>query len=298
MSKKGFLLVMLHLFGFLHFANSQNTVIDSTLTEVKYTISDSTIIEAKSQFKEIKFYPIIKFPFTNDSAYTFTKTPIRYEIRSTKSDLTFYIFIIFVFLVVIVLRMNFLYFVNLFKSALNFRISKQQFRDEGQTESQINLLLTLVFIISYGFLINNISNPRLFESLFYSDLLNAVFLVSVFYIFKLVLYYGLGFLLKIEKELKFYLFNTSIFIKIAGLVLLPLLFFIQYSTFNNTISLALFWLLTLFIVIKTLQRGYIISSESTFGTFFHFLLYFCGLELIPFLVFIKIIFNVSGTNPA
>ncbi len=243
-------------------------------------------------------YPIIIFPSLNDSGHFFSRQSLSYIKYPHKSDSQFYVFMVFIFLVVFVFRSNTLYFINLSKSALNFRLAKQYFRSEGQSESQINILLIITFLVTFGFLIGKISNPFSNVLLPQFNWVMPIILVFGFYLFKISMYFILGQLFNILNALKFYMFNISLYVKITGLILLPLLFLVQYSPLESTIILALFWVLTLFTFLKTLQRGYLISRESAIGNSFHFLLYFCGIELIPFLVCIKLIFNVAGTSSA
>ena len=112
-------------------------------------------------------------------------------------------------------------------------------------------------------------------------LLGAVFLVRV------VLLNLAGFLFNKVRIFREYLYNTLIFNKLLGIVLLPLLLLVVYTT--GILKEVIFWILVATvsaILIMRIIRVTVFSFKKGVSLFYMFL-YLCALELVPLALLYK-----------
>jgi hypothetical protein len=184
-----------------------------------------------------------------------------------------------------------LYYGNIFLQTLqastNFNVTTRMFNDNSLLQQQLdNLLYTLYFFcggflmylleIKTGFLPFDWTGFRLF-------LFNIAMLAGIFFT-RLVLIYLVGFLFNRVALFRELLYNTFIFNKLTGILLLPVLLFMVYTGSWLRETLYVFALATVAVVIAMrIIRGIVFSFRKDISKFYLFL-YLCALEIAPLIL--------------
>ena len=186
------------------------------------------------------------------------------------------------------------YLGELFRATFNMQAANKMFTSVNIRNSKPSWILSTLFIFNTGIFI--------FEALaFYGNtifgltgfpLLIAIWiLLVIFGLIKIFLYRVTGFVFETSVPTMEYLFNSSLLNKIYAIVLLPLISvipFINVWMVPNLIKLGIGIFISLYIL--QLIRGAAIILQNTFSLFYMFL-YFCALEILPLVIFYKILFN-------
>jgi hypothetical protein len=180
----------------------------------------------------------------------------------------------------------------LFRTFLNWKLSKQIIRYEKVYTHPVNLLLTINFIICvplflsslfYHYLSTNYSLPQLF--------IIIVIPLVFFVLFKLFFHQLGGWLFQETEAIEEYIFQTNLFNKYLGIVYLILSTLIIYSEIPvRWIGYTGFGILALFLLAQ-LIRGVLIGLQQNINLFL-IILYLCTLEILPWLVLGKWIKNL------
>ena len=124
----------------------------------------------------------------------------------------------------------------------------------------------------------------------YSVILIALFL---FYFIKISTFNFLGFLFKIEKELKEYVFTIFLYNHFVGVGLIPVVVLLAFvpgmAQHEIYISGGLFFVLAF--LLRTFRSYGNVSGSSRFSIFYLFL-YLCALEILPLVVITKLIIDI------
>ncbi len=99
-----------------------------------------------------------------------------------------------------------------------------------------------------------------------------------------------GVLFPFKKEINFYQFNEVQLNRVAGVLLLPFLFIITFT--SNTISqfaIPVSFVLMAAIILFRYIRGFSIGGDYFAKHKFHFLVYICTLEIAPLVIFVKLV---------
>ncbi len=150
----------------------------------------------------------------------------------------------------------------------------------------INLLiisLTLFFISTeyYKELIDNYN---------FTTFLYFVLIIFIFFVLKIILRFIINIILSTIKRAKQFSFFKLSFRSLSSLVILPFLLIHQYSVLDKDISLTL--LVSVFITLLAIQylySSYLIIAQKQYSLFY-IILYLCTLEIIPAIIYIKLIF--------
>jgi len=166
----------------------------------------------------------------------------------------------------------------------NFQVASRMYLDNSTLKNQLDRVLYVLYFLVIAFLLYFVEiRMELFPyglggMLLY--LFNLALLVGIF-MGRIVLLNLAGFLFNQTKVFREYLYNTFIFNKLMGLVVLSLLLFAVYT--RGVVQDVLFWL-TLSVVglifLMRLGRGMIFSFKKDVLLFYMFL-YLCALEIAP-----------------
>jgi hypothetical protein len=170
------------------------------------------------------------------------------------------------------------------QASTNFQVAIRMFKDNSLLQNQLDIALYIYYFLTMAFLLYyielrvDLSPYKLQGGLLY--LFNFALLVGIF-LSRVLLLNIAGIFFKRVKIIREYLYNIFIFNKLSGLVVLPLLFLLVYTT--GFLQNLLFWGVVFIlscIVLMRLIRGIVFSYRKEVLIFYMFL-YLCALELAP-----------------
>jgi len=177
-----------------------------------------------------------------------------------------------------------------YQASTSFQVASRMFKDNSLLQKQLDNILYGFYFLSIAFLLYlgeqrlNIEPYGLQGGSLY--LFSLGLLVVVFF-GRIVLVNLSGFLFNRLKTFREYLYNSFIFNKLLGIVILPLLLFMVYT--SGTAQEIFHWaaLVTVSLVIlMRVIRGIIFSFKRDVLIFYMFL-YLCALEILPLALLYK-----------
>jgi len=175
-------------------------------------------------------------------------------------------------------------FTETVRATSNFQVASRMYLDNSTLKNQLDRVLyglyflVIAFLLYFGELKLDLLPYGLSGILLY--LFNLGLLGTIF-LGRIVLLNLVGFLFHQTKVFREYLYNTFIFNKLMGLVVLSLLLFAVYT--RGVVQDVFFWL-TLSVVglifLMRIMRGMIFSFKKDVLLFYMFL-YLCALEIAP-----------------
>jgi hypothetical protein len=207
-----------------------------------------------------------------------------------------FISVSFLFCLVILALTNVIYrrrLRQIIKSFINQSTIKQLIRDGNLLNETISLFLLLNYFVLYSIIIY-ISNKYILTSSFFSNsgyilFIQIISIVISFFILKILLIRLTGTIFKTKKETREYLLLLFIFNESTGLILFPFLVFIIYLKLYFLLYFLLFILL-LILFYRILRVIFNRISVSNFSVYY-LILYLCGIEILPLLIFFKLIYS-------
>jgi hypothetical protein len=204
---------------------------------------------------------------------------------------------LFLFLCLILYTLsNILFFRRLnqiLKSFFNQSAVNQLTRDGNILNETISLLLYINYFIAFAMLLF-ITNKQILKINIYNldgiyQYLIILAVVILFFSLKIITIKFIGFVFKTRQETSDYMQLLFIFNQITGIVLIPILIIAVYAKIKSLIyvSFILIALLLMFKVIRIILNR---ISPTKFSVFYLFL-YLCTIEILPILVFIKMIYS-------
>jgi len=182
---------------------------------------------------------------------------------------------------------------HILRSCYNFQLSQKFFRERNTVSIRVSLILNMIFILTHSLF--------MFFSLDYFNLHIMGFTGILFYLIccgtltglnllKFFIYRWLGLLLQKRRYFSEYLYNYFIYQKVSGVLIIPFLIGIPFMPPLFLATLIRIGLLVIFIcLIFRIFRGIFLSFRFNVAIFYIFL-YLCALEIIPLLIFLKLIF--------
>ena len=174
--------------------------------------------------------------------------------------------------------------VQTFQASTNFNLTYRMFNDNSLLQKQLDRILYLFYFMSLAFLVFYMELrtgliPYNLQGIFLF-LFNLALLVFIFFC-RIIFHNLAGFLFNRVKIIREYLYNMFVFNKLAGLVALPLVFLMVYT--SGRLQLIVTWtcILTLSgIFLLRMIRGMVFSYKKDVLNFYMFL-YLCALEIVP-----------------
>jgi len=175
-------------------------------------------------------------------------------------------------------------FTQTVKATSNFQVANRMYLDNSTLKNQLDRVLYGLYFLTVGFLLYYVEvRMELFPyglSGIFLYLFNLALLGGIF-LGRIVLLNLAGLLFNQTKVFREYLYNTFIFNKLMGLVVLFLLLFTVYT---RGVAQDVFFWFTLSVValifLMRLGRGMIFSFRKDVLIFYMFL-YLCALEIAP-----------------
>ena len=217
------------------------------------------------------------------------------EQQSSNSLLTFIVAIISLVLIAIVANTRRSLFGKISKSFLNDNLMKLTQREENGGLNGAFVILYVIFALNMAtfcyLVVKNFNGGKSLPWLYF--LLGVVGI----YLIRHSLMKILGLTFPVERESSQYNFMIAIFNVIVGMVLIPLNLIIAYATDSLSVAAIYGGLgIVAFIYIVRYMKGFLIGMMSISRSLFHFLLYLCTFEIVPVLLFYKIITSFGSVS--
>ena len=218
--------------------------------------------------------------------------------KNIQADLTpDWIFFIIIILLVIVswLRIfNAKYLVNNFKALVNYQLANKLLKENNIIQRRTSALLHFIYFFSGGLYLFLLFvhfqwNPFHLSS-FILFLVLTGFLIFLF-LLRVLLMKLTGFVFVRNELFSNYLFNYFLTNKALGLILIPLSLAIAYSSGILTeifVYISLSVVLSAYILRLLRTILFVLKNEVLL---FYLILYLCTVELLPFLVILKVILS-------
>lgn len=214
--------------------------------------------------------------------------------RTYKNASLLYFYISSFFLVALLINFNQQGFTFLIKSVFSNQKDSLTAREVKSLSIYIRLGLNLIFFFALGSLLNKVI-PIATNNIAYVYHINGALFFAIclllFYLYKYVTnmflaqIFGFG---TLAKDYLQFIFDLN---KIVGVTILPLLFLIDYNDLFNPLPYYISIIIISILCLKYMQKAYNLSRGVLAGNTFHFLLYFCGIEILPLLIISKLIVN-------
>ena len=200
---------------------------------------------------------------------------------------------IFVFVVMLLIFLKNNYYKNvkdLFAAAININLSKQLQRELETSMAPYLLLLNFNALLIW----TSISYMLIehFDIDIPISLINLIVYITLFWFFAFFIrrrvLYIISKLFDFDGIYKQISFSDSLLIQISGIVFAPFIILVPFFTFPK-ILIVILVLGLLFLLIYMYAREFIIAKKYYDDSKYYFFLYLCALEILPWLVSIKII---------
>lgn len=257
--------------------------------------TDDSLATASFKPKALEF----KIPLTYKEHPVFknlyTDPVIKVESYRTpkKLETAFLISVLGLLLVSFLFYNNRGYLSHLITAYKNPNLTQRQLKELIQQDSLVNGIFNILALFSFGFYSFVIFKRMNFE--FTLKLSDTQLLLSFMLLF--ILGYGLrvlfqkmiGYIFQINDEMNIYIFQLLLTAKILGILLIPftiVLYFGEGNYLNTLVYLSLF-LILISLSLKYLRSGFLFKAFIGFSKF-HFILYLCASEILPFLILLKL----------
>lgn len=181
-------------------------------------------------------------------------------------------------------------FKNILKSVFSTQATYEIVRGEKIFFNRTNLLLNLVYLFTSSLFIYQILTTKNLVENSKIELVNYIVVVlwiGLFYVVKLIGNSILNIFFDTKEISMEYVYNTSLFNNVIGVILLPILFLNNFTNLQNSIFYQKFSLGLIFIVLLFRTMRYIKLGLKKNISVLHIILYLCTLEILPLIVIIK-----------
>lgn len=180
--------------------------------------------------------------------------------------------------------------IKIFTSIYSIQASKQLIREDYKLYKRVSVLLSVCFILIISFLICLINDYfgliLKSYSLFYQYLF-FILVTTFIYLTKIVSTLVLSHITSSHEIGKEYVFNLFVFCQIAGIILFPVVVFLQFSKCPAEWFLYPGLIVCGSIYILRIFRGFVISAlEQNIGILY-IILYLCALEILPLFILVR-----------
>ena len=206
----------------------------------------------------------------------------------TYSD-TFFLILIFDLLLIAFLKAFYQKFTKqLFLSVFAQRYANQYLKEENAFTERVTFLVTTIMLINISLFL---SKTIYGENLTPFDFWNVAIITTGLFLSKIIVIRLLGHVLLIKSLAKLGVYFSFLFDRVMGIVLFPFIVVMFFSSINTSAILHTFsvGIIALFLLIKIFWM-WKIGIESFGLSRYYLFLYICTLEILPLLVFTKVVF--------
>ena len=181
------------------------------------------------------------------------------------------------------------YLENLFHSVVNYSTANRMFREQNYSFQHGAFRLDIYFYLVFSVFLFQLIRFFRIDVSFQNYQLYILILAGVWFFFMLkkFLYKTTGFIFENSGETSEFLFNLDNHVRVAGLLIFPMVAVISFSSFNS-LGIPVYFgiLLVSAVYFLLLFRGFMILLKKQFSILYLFL-YFCTLEILPLVLVYK-----------
>jgi len=183
---------------------------------------------------------------------------------------------------------------NLFMSIINYQVALKNYKENNSLSIKINFIITTIFIINISFFITLSCYKFNYFPFAAKGILLFIYIliiVFLFYLIKYIFYKVLAFIFNITNQVKEFYYNTFVFNKVFGIILIPLSVILPFIRLENVIFLhkAVIVLVIIMLVWKMLYSIYVAFRLKL--SILYLILYLCALEILPSLAIVKFLLS-------
>jgi hypothetical protein len=206
------------------------------------------------------------------------------------SGIFFYLLLLLVLLLGLLRFFYFRYFNTLFRVFFNTSLRQNQLTDQLLQAKLPSLLFNIFFIVSAGaysyFLLRHY---QVLQGQMWLFAGGCILILAAVYFVKYATLKFTGWVTGFSNITDVYVFVVFLINKIIGVLLLPFTIIIAFADFKiATTAAAVSLLLTVLLLIMRFLRSYSLLQNQLKISRVHFLLYLCGVEIIPLLLIYKL----------
>jgi hypothetical protein len=183
------------------------------------------------------------------------------------------------------------YFSSLLSLFFRASMRQQQMRDQAQQMPLASLFLNILFVITAGYFLSFVIRYEHYALSMNFWLLTfyCIALVGLIYIGKFCLLVLAGWIFNVNKAASSYIFTVFMVNKIAGIILLPIIIILTYSSplVNEVIIAISIFVLTILLIYR-LVAGFSALRGEIKLSLFHYFVYLCAFEIAPLLLIYKV----------
>lgn len=211
-------------------------------------------------------------------------------------------------LLVLLLQFAILFYLFLYSPSLIFiplysifdrRIRREIIESHNSFQNRLLNLLDIIFYFSFSLLLFYFTKNHNFFEITLLQNLNAqkagdlkVYLLIVLFTVSLIFlkkqtFVFLTYLFEDTKRYNIFIFNINMFLKIIGLLILPFIFLLSWNFIQNQEIIYYLLIISTSLYLFLIFFNFLRIHHKTIIDYINFILYFCALELIPSLFFLK-----------
>lgn len=270
-------------------------ILDSTRQDsIKKSTTDA--LQKKLQKDTATYNAILAIPYL-----PFNKPPlfmiIKEKLPQGKEEL-FYLLAGLIFLVALVRLIFPKYFNNMFLMSFQTKFRQRQTQEQLLQDNLASLMMNILFFVSGGIYIGLIAQENNVTPFpFWWLLLYSSTILSIIYAIKFLFLRFSGWIFNVKEAANSYIFIVFMSNKIIGILLIPFLLLLAFSSaeiaaVSVTVSLILVGIMLLYRYLVSMGS---IRHELKVNAL-HFFLYLCAVEILPLLLIYKLLFNYIGNN--
>lgn len=213
------------------------------------------------------------------------------ENQSPFSEWVFLPIVALLFLVAIIRIAYGKYLLLLFQGFSQLFYAEKIFQEKSVFAQRANMFLDMLYFFSIPYIV--LFTANYFDASILSGInpfLTLLLILLAFFslrIFRFLSIKTIGYISNQWDDINLLYFNQLLYLRIIGLINVPILFFLAYTngTIHKFILFAALFLLCLSLILRSFRMIQVFIKKGF--SIFYFLLYLCALEIIPLLILVK-----------
>lgn len=219
------------------------------------------------------------------------------DVRSVANmDILFYAILALVLFIAFIKYAFPKYFYSLFTMLGQPSFRQKQTREQLLQNNLPSLMMNLFFILTAGLFIALVAQKNYWVSLpFWIVALYCTVVLGLVYLIKFIVITFAGWVFNSKEAATTYSFIVFLINKIVGIILLPLLVLVAFSSEQiKNVSITLAACVAVFLLLYRYAISLTVIRRNLKVSAFHFFIYLCAVEIMPMLVIYKVLFSQTG----
>jgi hypothetical protein len=260
-------------------------------------IRDSIYTSEGFSGDSMKLNPQVFIETRSDGSSNFGESFYSKEITRSPFPDWYFILILLILVGIAWLRIVYGKFLNLvFVSAFSFQTAAKTYKEQSVVQRRFGLGLDFLYLISgslFLFLLNNYLKPGVFQSDGIFIVFQAFTFLFCLILLRIIVMRITAFVFERNELFKGFLYHFFIYNKVIGLILLPFLVAIPYT--SGSLQQGLIYSGVSLVIVVYIIRLFraIVYVIKNVVLFFYLILYLCTLEILPLVVVIKVLLSLA-----